>query len=89
MATSTTFNQATPSQVQEMLRQGKGLLLFEGVLCLVGGALAIIFPVIASQGLELVLGVLALMLGVMGLVRSGLAELSADISEKDRWAVES
>jgi uncharacterized membrane protein HdeD (DUF308 family) len=70
MSTATRPAQPTPAQVQELLRQGRGLLLFEGVLCLVGGMLAIIFPVIASEGLELMLGVLALMLGVLGLLRS-------------------
>lgn len=70
MTAATTPTQPTPAQVQELLRQGKGLLLFEGIVCLLGGMFAIIFPVIASEGLELVLGVLAVMLGVLGLIRS-------------------
>ena len=69
MATATS-TVTTPAQVQELLRQGKGLLLFEGVLCLLGGMFAIIFPFVASQGLELMLGILAVMLGVLGLLRS-------------------
>ncbi len=70
MSTSATPTQPTPAQVQELLRQGKGLLLFEGIVCLLGGIFAIIFPMIASVGLELVLGILAVMLGVLGLIRS-------------------
>jgi len=68
--TTATPTRPTPAQVQELLRQGRGLLLFEGWVCLVGGLLAILFPVIASEGLELMLGVLAVMLGVLGLLRS-------------------
>lgn len=69
MTTATSIG-TTPAQVQELLRQGRGLLLFEGIVCLLGGLFAIMFPVIASEGLELMLGVLAVMLGVLGLLRS-------------------
>ncbi|MDP6987402.1 MAG: DUF308 domain-containing protein [Phycisphaerales bacterium] len=70
MTTAAAPTQPTPAQVQELLRQGKGLLLFEGIVCLLGGVLSIIFPAIASEGLELMLGVLAVMIGVLGLIRS-------------------
>lgn len=69
MTTATSIG-ATPAQVHELLRQGKGLILFEGVVCLLGGAFAVIFPFIASVGLELMIGILAVMIGVLGLLRS-------------------
>jgi uncharacterized membrane protein HdeD (DUF308 family) len=69
MGDSMTGTQPTPAQVQELLRQGRGVLLFEAIICLVGGALAILFPVFASEGLELLLGVLCTMLGVLGIIR--------------------
>ncbi len=67
--TTTSVSQPSPAQVQELLRQGKALILFEGVICLLGGVLAILFPVVASEGLELFLGGLCAVLGVLGLVR--------------------
>jgi uncharacterized membrane protein HdeD (DUF308 family) len=69
MGDSVSATQPTPAQVQELLRQGRGVLLFEAVICIVGGAFAIFFPFIASEGLELMLGVLCTMLGVLGIIR--------------------
>jgi uncharacterized membrane protein HdeD (DUF308 family) len=69
MADSVSATQPTPAQVQELLRQGRGVLLFEAVICIVGGAFAILFPFIASEGLALMLGVLCAMLGVLGIIR--------------------
>ncbi len=66
---SQTTAEATPSQIREVLRQGRGLLLFEGIVCLLGGFGAIMFPVLASEGLELFLGVVAILLSILGFVR--------------------
>ncbi len=59
-----------PDQILQMLRKGRGILRFEAVLCTLGGMAAIIFPVFASQGIELLLGVLCLMIGLLGVIRS-------------------
>ncbi len=59
----------SPSEIQQALRQGRGLLLFEAIVCLIGGLLAMAFPVIVSEGLEVFLGFLCAFLGVLGLVR--------------------
>ena len=85
MTTTTAPQAATPGQVQRMLRQGRGLLLFEAVVCLIGALFSMLFPVIASEGLEILLGVSCLAIGVIGIIRSiaggvehrGAAALSA------------
>ncbi|MDP7070085.1 MAG: DUF308 domain-containing protein [Phycisphaerales bacterium] len=61
--------EATPSQIRAVLRQGRGVLLFEAIVCLLGGFGAIIYPVSASEGLELFLGVVAIMLAILGFIR--------------------
>jgi|TARA_B110000196_G_C21019629_1_gene602116 uncharacterized membrane protein HdeD (DUF308 family) len=63
------YTRPTPAQVQELLRQGRGVLLFEAVICIVGGFFAILFPFFASAGIELMLGILCTMLGVLGIIR--------------------
>ena len=62
------YTRPTPAQVQELLRQGRGVLLFEAVICIVGGFFAILFPFFASAGIELMLGILCTMLGVLGVL---------------------
>ncbi len=59
----------TPSQIRDMLRQGRGVLFFEGIVCLVGGFGAIIFPVLATVGLEFLLGIVAVLLSILGFIR--------------------
>ena len=60
----------TPSQVHRLLQQGRGLLLIEAIICLAGGALSVLFPVLASEGLEIMLGFICLGLGILSLIRS-------------------
>ncbi|MDP7029512.1 MAG: DUF308 domain-containing protein [Phycisphaerales bacterium] len=59
-----------PDQILEMLRRGRGVLRAEAILCTIGGMAAVIFPVFASQGIELLLGVLCVVIGVLGILRS-------------------
>ena len=59
-----------PDEILDMLRKGRGVLRFEAALCTVGGMAAIIFPVFASQGIELLLGILCLLIGVLGIIRA-------------------
>ena len=61
----------TPSEVLNLLRQGRQVLLVEGIICLVGGFLAIVFAGVASLWVDVLLGVLCVLIGVLGLIRSG------------------
>jgi len=66
---STTATNPTTNEVMNVLRQGRQVLLVEGLVCLIGGLLAIVFAGIASLWVDVLIGVLCVMIGVLGLTR--------------------
>lgn len=71
-ADKTTPTMPSPADVMDMLRRGRSVLLVEGIVCLVGGFLAIMFAGIASLWVDLLLGILCIVIGFLGLLRSGV-----------------
>ena len=62
-----------PTDVREALHRGRAFLWFEGVALVVAGLLAIAFPLAAGLAIERVLAVIAMVIGVIAMLRAGTA----------------
>jgi uncharacterized membrane protein HdeD (DUF308 family) len=67
---ATNLDYTTPDQFTRVIRQHRGLFIFEGIVFLMLGLIAIIFPLIASVAMTILLGVLLLVGGIATTIRA-------------------
>jgi uncharacterized membrane protein HdeD (DUF308 family) len=67
---ATNLEYVTPEQFAGLIRQHRGLFIFEGVVFLILGITAIVFPLVASVAMTILLGALLLAGGIASVIRA-------------------
>jgi len=67
---ATNLEYVTPEQFAGLIRQHRGLFIFEGIVFLILGITAIVFPLVASVAMTILLGALLLVGGSASVIRA-------------------
>jgi uncharacterized membrane protein HdeD (DUF308 family) len=67
---ATNLEYVTPEQFADLIRQHRGLFIFEGIVFLILGIIAIVFPLVASAAMTTLLGALLLVGGIATAIRA-------------------